>query len=72
MAKTILEFDVVICGSGPSGATAAFLLAKHGLKVALIDKEQFPRDKLCGGLLTEKSYKLIKSTFGNDFFEPDL
>jgi len=72
MNKTILEFDVVICGSGPSGATAAFLLSKHGLKVALIDKKQFPRDKLCGGLLTEKSYKLIKSMFGNDFFESNL
>lgn len=72
MNKKILEFDVVICGSGPSGATAAALLAKNGLKVALIDKEDFPRDKLCGGLLTEKSYKLIESIFGSDFFESDL
>ncbi|MEO1784055.1 geranylgeranyl reductase family protein [Thermodesulfobium sp. 4217-1] len=72
MNKKILEFDVVICGSGPAGATAAALLAKNGLKVALIDKEDFPRDKLCGGLLTEKSYKLIESIFGSDFFEPDL
>ena len=41
-------YDVVIVGAGPSGATAAYYLAKNGAKVALLDRETFPRDKYCG------------------------
>lgn len=41
-------FDVIICGAGPAGCTAALALGSSGLKVALIEKERFPRDKICG------------------------
>jgi menaquinone-9 beta-reductase len=41
-------FDVIIVGAGPAGATAAYFLGEQGLKVALIDKKQFPRPKPCG------------------------
>lgn len=43
------HFDVAIIGSGPSGATAAFNLAKKGLKTVIIEKETLPRYKTCGG-----------------------
>lgn len=42
-------FDVAVIGSGPSGATAAYELAKKGLKTILIEKETLPRYKTCGG-----------------------
>jgi geranylgeranyl reductase family protein len=42
------EFDVVISGAGPAGCTAALALGSSGLKVALIEKEKFPREKVCG------------------------
>lgn len=42
------SFDVLIVGAGPAGTTAAMGLEKSGLKVALIDKDVFPRDKICG------------------------
>ena len=42
------EFDVIICGAGPAGSTCALTLAESGLKVAVIDKNIFPRDKTCG------------------------
>ncbi len=42
-------YDVAVIGAGPAGATAARYLAKSGMKVCLIDKDQFPRDKPCGG-----------------------
>lgn len=42
------EFDVIISGAGPAGCTAALALGSSGLKVALIEKEKFPREKVCG------------------------
>jgi len=42
-------YDVVVIGAGPAGSTASRYLAKKGLKVCLIDKDSFPRDKPCGG-----------------------
>lgn len=41
-------FDMVIIGAGPSGCTTALNLANTNLKIALIDKAIFPRDKICG------------------------
>jgi len=40
--------DVCIIGAGPAGSTCAFYLARQGVNVLLLDKEKFPRDKLCG------------------------
>jgi geranylgeranyl reductase family protein len=42
-------YDLIICGAGPAGSTAARTAAKAGLSVLLVDKEDFPRDKVCGG-----------------------
>ncbi len=41
-------FDVIICGGGPAGSTCALALAGSGLRVAVIEKFGFPRDKVCG------------------------
>ena len=49
-----MKYDVVIVGAGPSGSTSAKCLAEKGVKVLLIDKEKFPRDKPCGGGLPTK------------------
>ncbi len=46
-------FDVAVIGAGPGGATASRYLAKKGLKVCMIDKDTFPRDKPCGGGFSE-------------------
>ena len=53
----IMKYDVVIVGAGPSGSTAAKCLAEKEVKVLLIDKEKFPRDKPCGGGLSTKVLK---------------
>jgi len=43
------DYDILVVGGGPAGATAAHFLGQNGLKVLLIDKSAFPRDKPCGG-----------------------
>lgn len=46
------KFDVVIVGGGPAGSACATKLVKAGVKVAVLDREEFPRTKLCAGWIT--------------------
>jgi len=39
-----VHYDVIVVGAGPGGATAAYSLARRGLKVALIEQKPLPRD----------------------------
>ena len=54
-----LSFDVCIVGAGPAGSTAACLLARQGLKVALLDRARFPRDKTCGDGITPRGARVL-------------
>ena len=51
--------DVVIIGAGPAGSVCGYLLKKAGINCLLVDHATFPRDKLCGGGLTPKCWKLL-------------
>lgn len=44
-------YDAVIIGAGPAGLTAAIQLQMSGWNVAVIEKDAFPRDKVCGGFI---------------------
>ena len=46
------EYDVLIVGGGPAGSTLAWYLRDSGLRVAILDKAEFPRDKTCAGWVT--------------------
>lgn len=43
-----MKRQVIVVGAGPAGSSAAFYCAKRGLDVLLVDKEPWPRDKVCG------------------------
>jgi flavin-dependent dehydrogenase len=53
--------DVLIAGAGPAGAMAALVLAQAGARVVVIDRERFPRDKLCGDTLNPGAVRLLES-----------
>lgn len=56
-------YDAVVVGAGPAGAHFARTLANAGGKVALVDRSEFPRDKLCGGFLTDKTIELLAAAY---------
>ncbi|HEY5527489.1 MAG TPA: geranylgeranyl reductase family protein [Candidatus Anoxymicrobiaceae bacterium] len=43
-----MDYDVIISGGGPGGSSTAYYLAKQGVNVLVLDKAQFPREKICG------------------------
>lgn len=53
-------YDAVIVGAGPSGSVCAHYLAKAGAKVAVLEKEHFPRDKYCGDAVCTPAIKILE------------
>lgn len=48
----VTDADVIIVGAGPAGSSTAYHLAKLGIDVLVLEKAEFPRDKICGDGLT--------------------
>lgn len=65
------EVDVVVIGAGPSGSAAAVTALSEGACVAIIDKSTFPRNKLCGGLITGRCARHLREVF-NQHIDPDV
>lgn len=59
-----IEYDIVICGAGPGGSTCAGWLAKSGLRVAVIDRAIFPRDKVCGDAVPGRAIRELRKLGG--------
>ena len=56
---TRTAFDAIVVGAGPAGSTAAILLARAGWVVALIEKQRFPRRKVCGECVAASNLPLL-------------
>ncbi len=52
--------DILIAGGGPAGSSCAWGLRNSGLEVAILDKQRFPRDKVCGGWITPQVLKALR------------
>ena len=73
-------YDVIIAGGGPAGSIAARKAARDGLDVLVLEKAVYPRNKICGGGLSQKALEVIggidkelieRETFGARVFLPD-
>ncbi len=59
-------YDVIVVGAGPTGSTAAKVLAEKGLRVLLVERHKLPRYKSCSGVLIQKTMDLVRRYFGED------
>lgn len=53
--------DALIAGAGPAGSIAGLVLARAGARVVIVDRETFPRPKLCGDTLNPGAVALLES-----------
>jgi len=54
------DFDLLIVGTGPAGCTLALMLAGKGIRIGIIEKDVFPRQKICGDALSGKVLNVMK------------
>lgn len=64
-SRAIVIHDVLIIGGGPAGTTVAWLLARAGWSVVLLEKASFPRRKVCGEFISAATLPLLQ-VFGLD------
>ena len=55
----VTDFDAIIIGAGPAGSAAAILLVRAGWAVALVEKQPFPRRKVCGECIAASNLPLL-------------
>jgi len=63
-----MKVDALIVGAGPAGATTALLLARAGWSVAIVEKKEFPRRKVCGEFISATSLPLLGDLGIADFY----
>jgi menaquinone-9 beta-reductase len=59
VAATENDADVIVVGAGPGGSATAYHLARHGVRVLLLEKSEFPREKVCGDGLTPRAVRQL-------------
>src|ERR1043166_3879332 len=52
-------FDVAIVGGGPAGSTCAAFCGVAGLRTLVLDREKFPREKVCGDCLNPSCWPIL-------------
>ncbi|MES2704571.1 MAG: geranylgeranyl reductase family protein [Bacteroidota bacterium] len=68
------QYDILIVGAGPAGCACALALKDSGLRVAIVDKTTFPRDKVCGDAIPGRAIKTLRKidkAFANEFEQFD-
>lgn len=53
------QYDLIVVGAGPAGSACAITAARAGAKVLLLEKDHFPRQKVCGEFVSPESLSLL-------------
>lgn len=67
-----VETQVIIVGAGPAGAAASIFLSKACIQHVILEKEKFPRDKVCGDACGGKTAFVLRKadpTWLNEIFQ---
>jgi geranylgeranyl reductase family protein len=54
-------FDVVVIGGGPAGSVMAWSLARRGVRVAVVERATFPREKVCGDFVEPGGLRILEA-----------
>ncbi|MDW7731643.1 MAG: geranylgeranyl reductase family protein [Methanolobus sp.] len=65
-------YDLIIVGGGPSGSAAGRIAGKAGLKTLLLEKEEFPRYKPCGGALSDHAVSYLDFEIPEEIIEKEV
>jgi menaquinone-9 beta-reductase len=65
MEKGGSEYDLIVIGAGPAGSACAITAARAGAKALLLEKDRFPRHKVCGEFVSSESLGLLTSLLAN-------
>jgi geranylgeranyl reductase family protein len=60
------QYQVAVVGGGPAGSAATISCKEHNLSVVLIDKAEFPREKVCGDGIPLKTFNLLEKLGFNE------
>lgn len=61
----MIYYKVIIVGGGPAGSSCAWKLKENGIDCLILDKQQFPRTKLCAGWITPQVIDDLKINLDN-------
>ncbi len=53
------QYDLIVVGAGPAGSACAITAARAGAKVLLLEKDRFPRQKVCGEFVSPESLGML-------------
>jgi geranylgeranyl reductase family protein len=57
-------YDLIVAGAGPAGSACAITAARAGVRVLLLEKDRFPRHKVCGEFVSSESLGLLRGLLG--------
>jgi flavin-dependent dehydrogenase len=61
-----IEYDLIVAGAGPAGSACAITAARAGARVLVLEKDRFPRHKVCGEFVSSESLELLRGLVGED------
>jgi flavin-dependent dehydrogenase len=66
------QYDLIVIGGGPAGSACAITAARLGAKVLLLEKDRFPRQKVCGEFVSPESLGLLRGLLKNGLLKNGL